>query len=269
MTNDTVSEETQAVEDSQRTFETICEHANDAIFIVDLENDSIVDCNPAAQDLVEYSREELLSMPASDLHPHNLSAFLDFADTVVERGRGWTDDITCYCKSGDIIPAEMSASVVELDGRPHLVNHIRNTTDRQEREWFEALIKHSSDLITVVKHDGTVQYQSPSTDHVLGYAPDELRGTRFVDWVHPDDRQVVGDIFDRVSPNGEEATHRHQYRFRRADGSWAWVESIFSHRANSAITGYIINSRDVTQRTESQQHASVLHRMLRHNLRNE
>ena len=49
---------------SQRTFEAIFEHANDAIFIVDVERDRIVDCNPAAEELVEFSREELLSMDA-------------------------------------------------------------------------------------------------------------------------------------------------------------------------------------------------------------
>ena len=110
-----------ARETSQKKFRTIFEYANDAIFIVDVENDSVVDCNPAAEELVGYSREELQSMPASDLHPHNLSEFKQFADQVLEEGHGWTDDITCYGKSGDIIPAEMSAAVVEIDGRPHLV----------------------------------------------------------------------------------------------------------------------------------------------------
>jgi PAS domain S-box-containing protein len=269
MSNDTDSEDTQALEASRRKFETIFEHANDAIFIVDIANDSVVDCNPAAEELVEYSREELQSMPASDLHPHNLPEFMDFADTVLEQGQGWTDDITCYCKSGDIIPAEMSASVVELDGRPHLVNHVRNTTDREEREWFETLIEHSSDLITVVKYDGTIQYLSPSVDHVLGYTPDELRGEPFLDRVHPDDCPDVSEILERVAYDTENVTQRREYRFRRADGSWAWLESIVSHRPDATITGYVINSRDITLRKGSQQQAAVLHRMLRHNLRNE
>ena len=72
---------------AKKKFETVFQHANDAIFIVDVKNDDIVDCNPAAVDLVEYSREELMSMSASDLHPHNLQRFLDFTDTVFEQGR--------------------------------------------------------------------------------------------------------------------------------------------------------------------------------------
>jgi PAS domain S-box-containing protein len=268
MNEDKTRDSSNAMSTSQRKFETVFEHANDAIFIVDIENDSIVDCNPAAEELVEYSREELMEMPASNLHPHNLSEFMNFADRVLEHGEGWTDDITCYCKSGDIIPAEMSASVVEIDGRPHLVNHIRETTDRAEREWFEALIEHSGDFITVIKADGTIRYQSSSIDHLLGYTPDEIRNESILDYVHPDDKPTVETILDEVTASSGLVTQQFEYRFRRADGSWAWLESHGSYRPDSAITGYVINSREITQRKESQQQAAVLHRILRHNLRN-
>ena len=260
-----------AANDSERDeklFETVFEHANDAIFVVDLENDSIVDANPAAEELSEYSRAELLSMPASDLHPHNLSEFMGFADTVVERGRGTTDDITCYCKSGDIIPAEMSASIVELDGRPHLVNHVRDTRDQEEREWFEDLIEHSNDLTTVVKRDGTIRYQSPAIEPILGYQPDEVRDESIFEFVHADDRTDVREALEETVASEDADNPELRYRFRRADGSWAWLESIASHRPDSHVLGIVINSRDVTARTQSQQQAAVLQRMLRHNLRN-
>jgi PAS domain S-box-containing protein len=254
---------------SRKKFETIFEHANDAIFIVDIENDDIVDCNPAAEELVEYSREELQSMPASDLHPHNLQEFMDFADTVFEQGEGWTDDITCYCKSGDIIPAEMSASVIELDGRPHLVNHIRETSDSEERDWFEALLEHSSDLITVVKPDGSIRYQSDSVDNILGYSPNELQDEVYFEYLHPDDKPDLQTALDTMADQSGGVVQREEYRFRRARGTWAWLEGIVSYRPDTTISGYLINARDITARKESQQQAMVLNRILRHNLRND
>lgn len=268
MNNDQPSDTEKAHKRSKEKFETVFEHANDAIFIVDIENDSIVDCNPAAEELVEFSREELLSMPASNLHPHNLEEFMNFAGTVIEEGEGWTDDITCYCKSGDILPAEMSASVVEIDGRPHLVNHIRETTDREERDWFEALIEHSNDLLTVINPDGSIRYQSPSVDHVLGYEPDDLRDESLFDFLHPDDQSEVRDLIDVLSNAESGLVRRLEYRFRHADRSWAWLETVVSYRPDSPITGYVFNARDITSRKESQQQAAVLNRMLRHNLRN-
>ena len=267
MTDESVTHQ-EIIQASKRTFETVFEHANDAIFVVDLENDSIVDCNPAAEELVEYSRKELLSMPASDLHPHNLPQFMDFAESVLESGHGWTDEITCYRKSGDILPAEMSASVVELDGRPHVVNLVRQRTDEEERAWFEALIEHSNDLITVVKPDGTIRYQSATSDTVLGYTPDDLRDERYVDFVHPKDEEDVRESLAQMADSSSDVVRRLEYRFRRFDGSWAWLEGALSYRPEKPITGFVVNARDITPRKESQQQAAVLNRTLRHNLRN-
>jgi len=251
---------------SQRTFEAIFEHANDAIFIVDVERDRIVDCNPAAEELVEFSREELLSMDASELHPHNFSQFASFAESVIADGEGWTDEITCYRKDGEIVPAEMSASVVEIDGRPHLVNHIRETTDRAERDWFQSLIEHGTDIMLIVEVDGTVRYESASLTTVLGH--ETVHGESVFDYVHPDDVSMLRETVEMFEVIGGSSESAHEFRFRRADGSWAWLEATLSNRPDSPITGYVLNARDVTARKESRQQAVVLNRMLRHNLRN-
>jgi len=262
------SDRVQTLERSKEKFETVFEYANDAIFIVDIENDSIVNCNPAAAELVNFSREELLSMPASDLHPHNLEQFLGFAGEVIENGEGWTDDITCYCKGGDILPAEMSASVVEIDGQPHFISHVRETTDRKERDWFESLIEHSNDLITVVSPTGSIRYQSSSIDYVLGYDSDAVRDRTLYQFIHPEDEPAVRDIIKSLTGSESGAIRRLEYRFSRADGSWAWIDSVLSYRPGAPVTGVVINGRDITSKKEARQQAIVLNRMLRHNLRN-
>ena len=42
---------------------------------------------------------------------------------------------------------------------------------RESEARFSSLVARSSDLITVVSADGTVLYQSPSIERVLGYPP--------------------------------------------------------------------------------------------------
>ena len=58
---------------------------------------------------------------------------------------------------------------------------------RQSEARFASLVQHASDLITVVGPDAKITYQSPSVRQVLGYAPDELVGTRFDRLVDPED----------------------------------------------------------------------------------
>jgi PAS domain S-box-containing protein len=163
----------------------------------------------------------------------------------------------------------MSASVVELDGRPHVINFVRRRTDEEEQDWFETLIEHGNDLITVVKPDGTVRYQSATSDAVLGYSPDDLRGERYVDFVHPEDEGNVRESLAQMAESSTDVVRRLEYRFRRLDGSWAWLEGAVSYRPEKATTGLVVNARDITPRKESQQQAAVLNRTMRHNLRNE
>lgn len=135
-------------------------------------------------------------------------------------------------------------------------------------DWFEALLEHSSDLITVVQADGTVRYQSPSVEPILGYESGTLQGEVFFEFVHPDDRSALRDRLASMTDNEGSLVTRLEYRIRRADGSWAWLEGIASYRPETPIPGVVFNSRDVTTRKESYQQAAVLNRVLRHNLRN-
>jgi len=48
--------------DSEQRFQKIFEHSNDAIFLVDPLQDEILDVNPKACTMLDYAREELLSV---------------------------------------------------------------------------------------------------------------------------------------------------------------------------------------------------------------
>ena len=66
---------------------------------------------------------------------------------------------------------------------------------REER--FRALIENASDLISVIDTKGNITFQSPSSQ-MLGYAPEELVGHNFAEFVHPDDlitcQQVIAEL---------------------------------------------------------------------------
>src|SRR5207248_7293314 len=59
------------------------------------------------------------------------------------------------------------------------------------REHFRSLVQNSSDVITLIGRDGTIQYQSASVERILGYREARLVGTFFGDLVHADERTHV------------------------------------------------------------------------------
>ncbi len=118
----------------EERFRRIFEHSNDAILVIDPARDEILDVNPKACDMLGYSREELLSLSVSAIHPNDMAKLMNFAQSVFEQGHGWTDELGCITKAGEARPAEISASMVDLHGKLCMVAIVRDITERKKAE---------------------------------------------------------------------------------------------------------------------------------------
>jgi PAS domain S-box-containing protein len=112
---------------------------------------------------------------------------------------------------------------------------------------FRSLVNNSSDLITVLAPDGTIAYQSPAVQRMLGRRAADLVGTALGDLVHPDDQHHVNTSLTKlVEVPG--ATANFGCRLRHEDGSWRHVESICTNLADDPrVNGLVLNIRDVTE----------------------
>jgi PAS domain S-box-containing protein len=115
-------------------------------------------------------------------------------------------------------------------------------------EELAALVAHSTDIITVMDDEGTIRYQSPSVEDILGYGQREIAGDSAFEYVHPEERSMVWDLYRQMVDSPAETTEAVEFRFRHADGGWVWLESVGSNQQHSALDGYVVNSRDVSER---------------------
>jgi PAS domain S-box-containing protein len=129
---------------------------------------------------------------------------------------------------------------------------------------FRSLVNNSSDLITVLAPDGTIAYQSPSVQRMLGRRAADLVGTALGDLVHPDDQhQVNVSLTKLVEAPG--ATANLGCRLQHEDGSWRHVESICTNLADDPrVHGLVLNIRDVTEQAALRQSiGDLLHNLAR------
>ena len=133
-----------ALKRSEERFRKIFEYSNDTIFIIEPERDRILDANPRACALLGYGRDELLSMPASAIHPHEVPKLLEFTRSVLKHETGWTDELSCMTKSGGTVPSEISASLIDIDGETCVVAMVRDITERKRAQ--EALKEANEEL---------------------------------------------------------------------------------------------------------------------------
>ena len=111
------------------------------------------------------------------------------------------------------------------------------------------LIRHSVDVLTVLDETGVIRYESPSFSRMFGYDPDDFVGESVFDHVHPDDRQRTRDTFaDLVAAEAGHTTRSVELRFRHADEGWLWIEARATSEEGSAVDGYVVTSRDISDR---------------------
>ncbi|WP_019139759.1 sensor domain-containing protein [Noviherbaspirillum massiliense] len=115
---------------------------------------------------------------------------------------------------------------------------------RSEAE-HRLLTENAHDLISHSDADNRYLYASPSHKDVLGYEPQELIGTRILDYLHPEDVERI-----RTQHAGRE---RHSgldnLRFRHKNGSWVWLGARTSTIRNPQTgerTGFVSVARDIT-----------------------
>ncbi len=149
--------------------------------------------------------------------------------------------------SGIIVDDKVLATFIDITERKQAE---QARADSEKR--FRALIENATDGFSLLGMDGKLFYASPSTQRILGYAPETVVGIDPKDYTHPDDLEsfliLLNELLQR--PGGSFTT---QYRFRHQDGSWRWLESTVSNLlAEPWVNAIVINYRDITERRQGE-----------------
>ncbi|MEP6681180.1 MAG: PAS domain S-box protein, partial [Chloroflexota bacterium] len=118
---------------------------------------------------------------------------------------------------------------------------LRTSDDR-----FRSLVRNSVDVNLIVAGDGTITYESPAAERVLGLRRDERIGQPAFEIIHPDDRAFGENLLAGVKETpGAEVSG--ELRARRADGSWRAIDTVLKNLLDDPAVGrVVINYRDVT-----------------------
>jgi PAS domain S-box-containing protein len=106
----------------------------------------------------------------------------------------------------------------------------------------DILLEYTQDKIVVIDEEGVFRYVNRAAEPILGYDPETLIDENTFEYIHPEDRARVRDVFESVIGEGQFRDATGDYRFRRADGSWCWLESRFSNLTDSQLEGYVVSS---------------------------
>jgi PAS domain S-box-containing protein len=170
---------------------------------------------------------------------------------------GW---LLIFVSSGNPVPVEIRRALLILallfvtlavrelfiyrDGARWLAAEV----ERESRARFEALVRHSSDVIMVVDALGAVRFASPAILAALGVPPEGVAGRPLLEFAHPEDQAKGAAFLDGIlkAPKAPQAM---QWRLRHVDGAYRHFETTGSSAMGvPAVAGMVLNLRDVTDR---------------------
>lgn len=256
---------------------TIMESIPDALVIAEFATSEIVAANDAAGELLECRTEDLLGLDHLQLHP------AEDADLYREAfGRGFENEqvdrlqdgspLYVETAAGERKPVEINAQRIQAGERTLVLGVFRDISSRIDRERqleqtttrLNTLLDSAPLPVAVLDQSGRVQMWNQAAQEVFGYSPADIVGDYYPLFVENDRlSDVLGEVLEGGVLDGYETVLRAQ------DGSRVHVE-LYARPLydDGEVTGVIGSAVDITDQKRRRQRLDVLHRLLRHNLRN-
>ena len=220
------------VHESENRYRRLFEVESDAILLVEIETDRILDANLAALNLYGYTHEELLLLKAVDI-----SAKPDETCQVIATHQTHIPLRWHRKKNGTLFPVEIAGSYFDYQGHRVHVAAIRNITERKkvekilakERKFLEAILGTTSALMVILDPKGAIIRYNAECERLTGISSDHVKGQAIWDvFAVKEDisilRFAIANVKDMSFINGYET------RFNAVDTlerTVVWTNSVF------------------------------------------
>ncbi len=256
-----------------------------ACLVIDPFNNRINYANLAARHLLDFAEGEITGIAATDLFRDQLPTLVSLTQAILEQGRHWASDITCYQRHGDPLLLEVDGS--RLDDGDHsliILNIANQETLTEQREKAEALRHHRGGIrrwksienifqeierenalilsaagegIYGVDAGGKTTFINPAGEAMLGYKAEELIGRdihNVIHHSHDDGRPYPSKTCPIYAAFADGEVHFVDNEvFWRKDGSPINVEYTSTPiEDNGELVGAVVIFRDISDRKESE-----------------
>jgi PAS domain S-box-containing protein len=174
------------MKESEEKFRTAFKTSPDAIVIIEMETGDFVDVNEGFTLSTGYSRDDVFGKNGKDIdlwaNENDRNFYLE---TLKREGLIKNFEVAFKIKDGSVHRGLMSARIIQLNGRPHVLSITRDITERKKveeilresEEKFRIAFMTSPDAITISRlSDGLIVEINEGFTRMTGFTAEEVRG---------------------------------------------------------------------------------------------
>jgi diguanylate cyclase (GGDEF)-like protein/PAS domain S-box-containing protein len=136
----------------------------------------------------------------------------------------------------------------ERTGRLRNAARLQQVTE-ESRERLQSIVANASDLIAIVRRDGTMSELTGAVESVFGAEWRAALDAPLLSYVHPEDAARVRTILETLFAKPQGETMDAEWRLLYPDGSWRHVEAVATNLADDPrVEGLVLTARDVDER---------------------
>lgn len=195
---------------SRENLQALFDTMEEFVFILDMQG-RILKANPAVQQRLGYTDQELLGQSIQEVHPPERRAEAAAIVADMLAGRADTCPIPLITTTGTLIPVETKITRGTWNNQPALFGISRDITERlqaeaklhESEEITRTLINASPDVVALLDTEGTILTLNEALARRFGQPLDEVVGRNIYEILPPEVAQSRKKFFDQAVQTGQ------------------------------------------------------------------
>ncbi|PKP32291.1 MAG: hypothetical protein CVT99_06020 [Bacteroidetes bacterium HGW-Bacteroidetes-16] len=254
----------EKAEESERKFRSLFNRVADAIFSFDPDTFKITEANEATSKIYGYGIDELIGMSCLKFSAE-VDRSISTAKNIERKGEEIVSIRHHKKKDGTDLFVQLQGYIIDVNNQPMTFSVCHDITEtikseqnlkaakekaEESEQRFKSLIENAPDGVVIINESGKFVYVSPNAARLFGYNINEVIGHSGDEYTHPDDLPLIYKTIETIL-NDPLQKPTLNYRFRRKNGEYRWIETTFTNLlSDKAINGIILNFTDVTERRQ-------------------
>ncbi len=238
---------------SEEKFHKAFDTSPDAININRLHDGLYISINKGFTKVTGYTEQEIIGKTSAEI---GIWANINDRNKLVEgiSKNGYYENLEAQfrTKNGEFIFGLMSASIIELNGEPHILSITRDITTRKIAETnikkLSIGMEQSPAITLITNVDGNIEYANPKFTEISGYTFDEVKGKPMrILFSSEGISKNYGDLWETLL---EKRDWKGEFLNTKKNGEKYWESVLISPivNDNGEITNFIGIMEDITER---------------------